>query len=256
MQEKKDALIRRQIQRREEQLIKKSERQAAAAERQDEYRLFEEYISQRRQEDDHRRTSILHAHVEQKRLEADPPSTNDYYFAAARSRNRLKRKASLSSFVSFDDELSYADSSLDIFGSRNSSVMQTSRRSLSRFDLVSASLTAPTAASRSKMNRAASTCNINGHYDSFASLNSKATMPLTKTPRPPSFFGGSLMNLSRSPQPMQLLTPSKRSMTAMDDAFDLANQSLLSTSMTSLATSMAGNSLTCIDVFARVVFRG
>lgn len=115
MQKKKDFLIRRQIQRREEQLIKKNERLIAAAEHQNEYRLYEDFLSHRRQEDDQRRKTILQAHVEQKRREADPPSSHDYYFAAARRRHRLKRKASMTSFVSFDDEISFGGSTFDLF---------------------------------------------------------------------------------------------------------------------------------------------
>jgi hypothetical protein len=231
MQAKKDTLLHRQIQRREEQLNKKTERQTEAAERHDEYRLFEEYLSQRRQENDQRRTNILQAHVEQKRLEADPPTSNDYYFAAARNRNRLKRKSSMSSFLSCDDDLSYTGS-LNLF--------QTPKRSLTRFDLMSPSLTAPTTASKSKMNRAASICNINGHYDSFTSLNSKATLPA-------SLFGGSLINLSK------MQTPKKRSMNLIDDTFD---QSQFSASMTSLATSITGEQceemILMLDIFSFV----
>jgi hypothetical protein len=221
MQAKKDILLRRQIQRREEQLMKQTDRQVEAAERHDEYRLFEEYLSQRRQQNDQRRTNILQAHVEQKRFEADQPSSNDYYFAAARNRNRLKRKASISSFLSYDDELSYTES-LNLF--------QTPKRSLTRFDSMSPSLTASTAASRSKLNRAASICNINGHYDSFTSLNSKATIPT-------SLFGGSLMNLSKAQ------TPTRRSLNLIDDTFD---ESQCSASMTSLATSLTGEA--CVDL--------
>ncbi|CAF4400693.1 unnamed protein product, partial [Adineta steineri] len=89
MQARKEALIRRQIQRREQQMLKKNQRLTDAIERQNEYRLYEEYTAQRRQENDLRRTTILQAHKEQKRLEADPPSSHDYYFTAARTRNRL-----------------------------------------------------------------------------------------------------------------------------------------------------------------------
>jgi hypothetical protein len=117
MQAKKDALIRRQIQRREEQLIRKNNRLTAAIERQSDYRLYEEYTAQRRQEDDHRRKVILQGHMEQKRLERDPPSSHDYYFAAARNRNRLKRKASMTSFVSFDEDVSFGGSTFDLFSS-------------------------------------------------------------------------------------------------------------------------------------------
>ncbi|CAF1213692.1 unnamed protein product [Rotaria sordida] len=223
MQAKKDALLRRQNQRREEQSIKNQERQEEAAERYDEYRLFEEYLSQRRQDEDQRRTNILQSHIEQKRFDIDSLSSNDYYFAAARNRNRLKRKSSISSFHSFDDELSYNSSY---------NFMQTPKRSMTRFDLMSPSLTAPTAASKSKMNRAASICNINGHYDSFTSLNSKGTTTTTTTTTiPTNLFGGSLMNLSKAQ------TPKRRSLNLMDDTFD---DSQFCTSMTSLATSVTG----------------
>jgi len=117
MQAKKDALIRRQIQRREQQIIRKNHRLTAAIERQNEFRLYEEYTAQRRSNDDRRRRTILQAHLEQKRLERDPPSAHDYYFAAARNRNRLKRKASMQSFVSFDDDGSLGGSTFDIFSS-------------------------------------------------------------------------------------------------------------------------------------------
>ncbi|CAF1445500.1 unnamed protein product [Rotaria magnacalcarata] len=218
IQAKKDALIQRQNQRREEQLIKKQARQVEAAENCNEYRLFEEYLTQRRQEDERRRTNILQAHMEQKRLETDPLSSHDYYFAAARQRERLKRKPSISSFLSLDDDLSYS-SSLNL--------MQTPKRNTKRFDIVSASLTAPTTASKSKMNRAASICNINRQYDSSTSLNSKAIVPT-------SLFGGSLMNLSKGQ------TPTRRSMHLVDDAYD---DSHLSASRTSLATSLTGSRL-------------
>lgn len=241
MQAKKDTLIRRQIQRREEQLVKKNERQVEAAERLDEYRLFEEYLSQRREQNDQRRTTILQAHKEQKRLEADPPSAHDYYFAAARRRNRLKRKPSIASFLSFDEELSCTGSSLDTFGNRSSTFVQTPPRSLTRFDVMSPSLTATTAASRSKMNRASSSCNIDGQqYDSFTSLNSKATVSLS---RPNSLFGGSLMNLSKTPA--QLRTPQRRSNNLIDNAFDMTAESPLSMSMNSLGTSNAGKNDVC-----------
>ncbi|CAF1340571.1 unnamed protein product [Adineta steineri] len=207
MQMKKEALLRRQIQRREQILKKRTERQAEAAERHDEYRLFEEYLAQRRQEDEQRRTNILQAHLEQKRREADPPSSHDYYFAAARNRNRLKRKASVTSFLSLDDDLS-CTGSLNITG--------TPKRSSTRFDFMSPSITAPTAASKSKMNRAASICSINGCYDSSTSLNSKSVLPT-------SLFGGSLMNLSK------FQTPKKKTLNLMDDSF--------CESVTSLATS-------------------
>jgi len=210
MQAKKDALLRRQIERREDILNKRTDRQAEAAERHDEYRLFEEYLAYRRQEDEQRRKTILKAHLDQKRLAADPPSSNDYYFATARARNRLKRKASVTSFLSLDDDLSYTGSL---------STVQTPKRNPTRFDLMSPSITAPTAASKSKMNRAASICNINGQYDSSMSLNSKSTVPA-------SLFGGSLMNLAKAQ------IPKKRSLNLLDDT--------LSESTTSLATSATG----------------
>lgn len=210
MQAKRDSLLRRQIQRREELLNKRIERQVEAAERHDEYRLFEEYISHRKQETDQRRTNILQSHLEQKRSEANPPSSNDCYFTPTRMRNRLKRKPSVTSFLSMDDDLSYTGSTY---------TTQTPKRNTTRFDFMSPSITAPTAASKSKMNRAASICNINGHYNSSTSLNSKATIPT-------SLFGGSLMNLSKTQ------TPKKRSLNLLDDT--------LSGSMTSLATSITG----------------
>jgi len=117
MQAKKDALIRRQIQRREEQLIKKNDRLTVAIERQNEYRFYEEYIAQRRQDNELRRKTILQAHIEQKRLERDPPSSHDYYFDAARNRNRLKHKASMTSVLSVDDNASFGGSTFDLFSS-------------------------------------------------------------------------------------------------------------------------------------------
>lgn len=128
---KKDLLIRRQIQRREEQLIKKNERLMAATEHQTDYRLYEDYIAQRRQEDDLRRKTILRAHVDQKRFEADPPSSHDYYFDAARTRHRLKRKASMTSFVSFDDRASFGGSTFDLFSSASGKKSSNSYRSFS-----------------------------------------------------------------------------------------------------------------------------
>lgn len=240
MQAKKDALIRRQIQRREEQLIRKNNRLTAAIERQNEYRLYEEYIAQRRQDNDIRRKTILQSHLEQKRLERDPPSTHDYYFAAARNRNRLKRKASMTSFVSFDDEVSYGGSTFDLFSSASGkkSHQQTPKRtSTTKFDFVSPSLIASTTASRSKMNRAASICNINNeHYDSFTSLNSKATMPIIRSTKPSNLFGGSLMNI-----PMMNKKSQQQSINNLiDDHFDLTIDSPLSGSLSSLAISTQG----------------
>ena len=252
MQAKRDALIRRQIRRREEQLAKRNERLSSAADQQSEYRLYEEYMSHRRQEDESRRKTILHAHVEQKRLEADPPSNHDYYFAAARNRHRLKRKASMTSFVSFDDDTSFGGSTFDLISSASGRksgndhclsrflptslglAVQTPKRTTTRFDSLSTSLTAPTAASRSKMNRAASTCNINEHYDSFTSLNSKATMPVSRPTRPAALFGGSLVN-------MHLMNKNKlqaRSGNLIEDVYDLRADSPLSGSLSSLALSL------------------
>jgi hypothetical protein len=222
MQAKKDVLLRRQIQRREGQLIKKTERQAEASERHNEYHLFEQYLSHQRQETDQRRSNILQAHIEQKRFEADRPSSNDYYFAAARNRNCLKRKASISSFLSYDDDLSFTESL---------NLTRTPKRNLTRFDLISPSLTAQTAASRSKMNRAASICNMKEYYDSLTSLNSKATLPT-------SLYGGSLMNLSK-----------RKSWNLTDDKFD---QSQFSASMSSLATSMTGKK--CLELLFMLGF--
>lgn len=204
-------------------MIKKKERQAEANEHCDEYRLFEEYLAHRRHEDEQRRTNILQAHLEQKRLETDPISSNDYYFAAARNRNRLKRKSSISSFVSFDDDLSY-NSSLNL-------IQTPKRSSATRFDFMSPSLTAPTAASKSKMNRAASICNINANYDSCASLNSQTTIPT-------SLLGGSLMNLSKTQ------AAKRHSLNLIDDNFD---ESQFSGSMTSLATSITGKKFSEIN---------
>jgi hypothetical protein len=254
MQARKDALIRRQIQRREEQIIRKNNRLTAAIDRQNEYRLYEEYTAQRRQEDDRRRKTILQAHLEQKRLERDPPSSHDYYFAAARNRNRLKRKASMTSFATYDDERSFGGSTFDLFSSASGkksskfnrillhcdqifeSLVQTPKRTNTRFDFLSPSLTASTTASRSKMNRAASICNINEHYDSFSSLNSKATMPIIRTARPAALFGGSLMNI---PMMSNKKTP-RQSLNLLEDPFDLTIESPLSGSLSSLAISTQG----------------
>ncbi|CAF1028819.1 unnamed protein product [Rotaria sordida] len=244
MQAKKDALIRRQIQRREEQLIKKNERLTTAIDNQNEYRLYEEYIAQRRQENDLRRKTILQAHIEQKRFEADPPSSNDYYFAAARNRNRLKRKASMQSFVSFDDDISYGGSTFDLFSTASGKKsLQTPKRTTNRYDFISPSLIASTQASRSKMNRAASICNINEHYDSFTSLNSKATIPIRRTTRPSALFGGSLMNISMNNNNINKQSQQQqRSFNLLDDAFDLTIESPLSGSLSSIALSTPGGS--------------
>ena len=101
---------------------------------------------------------------------------------------------------------------------------------------MSPSLTASTTASRSKMNRAASICNINEHYDSFTSLNSKATMPIIRTARPAALFGGSLMNI---PMMNNKKTP-RQSLNLLEDPFDLTIESPLSGSLSSLAISTQG----------------
>lgn len=230
MQAKKDALIRRQIQRREEQILKNSARKLAASEQNDEYRLFEEYLNQRRNEEEQRRSAILRAHVDQKRLEADPIRSEDLYFGSTRRRNRLKRKPSLSSFLSFDEDLTLNGSSLEIFNQRNRSRFLTPQRNSTQFDFMSPSVTAPTAASRSKMNRAASLVQVDGQYASLTSLNSRATRTLT---RPSSFFGGSALNLSKSSNPFQ--TPKQQCNHIDDDSFDLHQMSPLSISMNSLS---------------------
>jgi len=222
IQTKKETFLRHQMQRREEQLMKKAERQIDANERQNEHRLFEEYLAQRRHETNKQRSNILQAHLEQKRFEFDPLSTNDYYFAAARNRQRLKRKTSLSSFFSVDDDLSYSSSLNQV---------QTPKRSLTRFDLMSPSLTAPTAASKSKMNRAASSCHIHrGYYDSSTSLNSKGIQ----------MTSGSLNNLSKTQ------TPKKKSTSFIDEIFD---DSQFTASMTSLNTSLTGRKSTSRSFF-------
>ncbi len=114
--------------------------------------------------------------------------------------------------------------------------MQTPKRTNTRFDFLSPSLTASTTASRSKMNRAASICNINEHYDSFSSLNSKATMPIIRTARPAALFGGSLMNI---PMMSNKKTP-RQSLNLLEDPFDLTIESPLSGSLSSLAISTQG----------------
>jgi hypothetical protein len=86
------------------------------------------------------------------------------------------------------------------------------------------------------MNRAASSCNINEHYDSFTSLNSKATMPIIRTTRPAALFGGSLMNI---PIMNNKKTP-QQSMNLLEGAFDLTIESPLSGSLSSLAISSQG----------------
>jgi len=130
-------------------------------------------------------------------------------------------------------------SSIDYFYHRNKtfeSLAQTPKRNTTRFDFLSPSLTASTTASRSKMNRAASICNINEHYDSFTSLNSKATMPIIRTARPAALFGGSLMNI---PMMSNKKTP-RQSMNLLEDPFDLTIESPLSGSLSSLAISTQG----------------
>jgi hypothetical protein len=107
--------------------------------------------------------------------------------------------------------------------------VQTPKRPSTGFDMLSSSLTASTAASRSKMNRTVSTCNIAEHYDSFTSLNSKATMPIVRTTRPAALFGGSLINIHSTPA---------RSISFVDDRFDLGVTSPLTGSLSSLTLSM------------------
>ncbi|CAF1188514.1 unnamed protein product [Adineta steineri] len=236
MQARKEALIRRQIQRREQQMLKKNQRLTDAIERQNEYRLYEEYTAQRRQENDLRRTTILQAHKEQKRLEADPPSSHDYYFTAARTRNRLKRKASMTSFMSFDD-VSYGESTFDLMSNTSGRKSNhTAKTHITRFDLLSPSVLASTSASRSKMNRAASTCNINEHYDSFTSLHSKATGPLRKTTKPTTLFGGSLMNIPMMNN--KKCSQQQQSFNLLDEPFDLVGDSPLTGSLSSIALSI------------------
>ena len=116
-------------------------------------------------------------------------------------------------------------------------LVQTPRRNTNRFDYVSPSLTASTTASRSKMNRAASICNINQRYDSFTSLNSKATIPIIRTAKPPNLFGGSLMNIST----MSNRSSQKQSFNLLDDSFDLTMESPLSGSFSSMALSTSGS---------------
>jgi len=89
------------------------------------------------------------------------------------------------------------------------------------------------------MNRAASICNINRHYDSFTSLNSKATVPIIRTTRPTDLFGGSLMNI---PIMNNKKKTSQQSMSLLEDPFDLTIESPLSGSIASLAISTQGAS--------------
>jgi len=94
------------------------------------------------------------------------------------------------------------------------------------------------------MNRAASICNINEHYDSFTSLNSKATIPIIRTTRPAALFGGSLMNIStmnnnkKSQQQQQ-----QQSLSLLEDTFDLTIESPLSGSLSSLGISTQGSKI-------------
>jgi hypothetical protein len=115
---------------------------------------------------------------------------------------------------------------------------QTPKRSTTRFGLISSSLTASTTASRSKMNRAASICNVNEHYDSFTSLNSKATMPILRPTRPAALFGGSLMNISMMNNKKS--QNQQQSFNRTEDPFDLTNESPLSGSLSSIALSIPG----------------
>ncbi|CAF0751247.1 unnamed protein product [Didymodactylos carnosus] len=217
MQRKKDALIRRQIQRREEQLQKKVERQSIFAKRQEEYRLFEEFMSQRRNDDNLRRNAILQAHVEQKRMEADPDTNRNYNIT------RLRRKASSvynSSLCGLGDENSFG-SNFDLFKGR----MQTPRRTTTRFD-------SPTASFQSKMNRTVSMSNVRNLYESNTSIATTGTP--TKLP-----FGGSLMNLtSQDYSPFGTKQIPRRKI--VPNNYDLSS---LSASCTSLATTV-GSRLT------------
>lgn len=114
---------------------------------------------------------------------------------------------------------------------------KTPKRSITRFDFLSPSLTASTTASRSKMNRAASICNLNERYDSFTSLNSKATMPILRSTKPSNLFGGSLMNIPM----MNTKKPSHQSVTFLnDDDFDLTIDSPLTGSLSSIPLSTLG----------------
>lgn len=88
------------------------------------------------------------------------------------------------------------------------------------------------------MNRAASICNVNEHYDSFSSLNSKATIPIMRPAAPSGLFGGSLMNISNLHNNNKLLQ--KRSFNLLDDSFDLTAESPLSGSLSSIALSTPG----------------
>ncbi len=116
-------------------------------------------------------------------------------------------------------------------------LVQTPKRSTTRCDFLSPSLTASTTASRSKMIRAASICNINGqHYDSLTSLNSKATMPIIRPTRPAALFGGSLMNIP-------MMNNNKKAINLIEDPFDLTIESPLSGSLSSLAISTQGGKI-------------
>jgi len=172
----------------------------------------------------------------------------------------------MTSFVSFDDNTSLGGSTFDLFSSasgKKSNNKLTPKRSTTRFDLISPSLTVSTTASRSKMNRAASICNINEHYDSFSSLNSKATMPIIRLTRPTTaLFGGSLMNI-----PIMNNKTSQHSVNLIEDAFDLTIESPLSGSISSLAISTQGarsqthlstksNKQTILNALKRLVLAG
>ena len=99
------------------------------------------------------------------------------------------------------------------------------------------------------MNRAASICNINEHYDSFTSLNSKATMPIIRPTRPAALFGGSLMNISMmSNNKKSQHQQQQQSINLIEDAFDLTIESSLSGSLASLPISTPGSKNTRLNL--------
>lgn len=79
------------------------------------------------------------------------------------------------------------------------------------------------------MNRASSICNINGHYDSFTSLNSKLTIPIIRQTKSTNLFGGSLMNI-----------PIMNNKKSQQQSFDLTIESPLSGSLSSIGISTQG----------------
>ena len=90
------------------------------------------------------------------------------------------------------------------------------------------------------MNRAASICNLNEHYDSFTSLHTKAMGPLRSATKPAAAFGGSLMNLSllSNKKPSHQQHHQHHISNFLDDAFDLTIDSPLTGSLSSLALSL------------------